>query len=96
MKFILLYKGPATSPEASHTDWPEWFQKIGPALVDRGSPMMNGLTVQADSSRPVPGDQLNGFSIIQADSVEAARLLIADHPYLMLGADYSIEMYEIK
>jgi hypothetical protein len=24
--FMLLYNGPATTPEASHEGWPEWFR----------------------------------------------------------------------
>ena len=35
-RFLLLYNGPPTSPQASHEDWPEWFEKVGDALVDVG------------------------------------------------------------
>ena len=47
-RFLLLYKGPPTPPQASHGGWPEWFTEIGDGLVDLGSPMANGVVVHAD------------------------------------------------
>jgi len=41
-KFLLLYKGPATPPDASHDGWPQWFNKLEDKLVDRGLPMAHG------------------------------------------------------
>jgi hypothetical protein len=38
MRFLLLYSGPPTPPDSSHEGWPEWFSKVGDALVDLGSP----------------------------------------------------------
>jgi hypothetical protein len=35
-RFMLLYVGPATPPDASHEGWPEWFDKLGDRVVDRG------------------------------------------------------------
>ncbi|HLZ14938.1 MAG TPA: hypothetical protein VKQ34_03000 [Candidatus Saccharimonadales bacterium] len=96
MKYIVLYKGPATAPDASHAGWPEWFQRIGDALVDRGSPMMHGTAVRGDGAAAPASIGVNGYSIIQADSIDAARSLVASHPYLALGEQYSVELFEIK
>jgi len=94
-KFMLLYSGPATGPDASHAGWPEWFQKVGDNLVDKGSPMMHGLTVRpSNASESVA--PFNGYSIIQAEDSDAATALAAQHPYVALGDQYRIEMFEIK
>jgi hypothetical protein len=31
-RFLVLYVGPATPPDASHEGWPEWFAKLGDRL----------------------------------------------------------------
>lgn len=94
-KFIIFYKGLATPPGASHEGWPEWFDKIGDKLVDRGSPMNNGFTVRSDGSTNDSATNLNGFSLIQAQDKDEALSLIKDHPYLAIGkGEYTIEVFE--
>ena len=66
-KFLLLYKGPATPPDASHEGWPEWFNKLGDKLVERGLPMAHGRFLRGDGSTGDSATRLNGYSIIQAD-----------------------------
>jgi hypothetical protein len=93
--FMVLYKGSAPPPNASHEGWPEWFEKIGGALVDVGSPMTDRLSLQADGSSGGETTDLNGYSIIKAEDLPAARDLAKDHPYLSQGAGYTIEIFEI-
>jgi hypothetical protein len=50
-KLLLLYKGPATSPDASHEGWPQWFNKLGDKLVDRGLPMAHGRSLHEWSEK---------------------------------------------
>jgi hypothetical protein len=96
-KYMLLYKGPATPAGASHEKWPVWFGKIGGKLVDRGSPMMNGFVVRSDGSESDSATGLNGYSIIQARDLNAAKHLLKDHPYLSLGqTEYRIEIFELE
>ncbi len=71
-KFILLYKGPATPPGASHEKWPPWFNKVGDKLVDKGSPMDNGLVLHRDGSKSDTATDFNGYSIIQAENINDA------------------------
>ena len=49
-RFMLLYVGPATPPNASHKGWPEWFAKLSDRLIDRGSPMADGRVLHGDGS----------------------------------------------
>jgi hypothetical protein len=94
-RFLLLYNGPPTPPEASHEGWPEWFDKIGEALVDLGSPMANGFVLHGDGSTSGDASSLNGYSIVQAEDRSRALELVRDHPFLALGSDYAIEVFEV-
>lgn len=94
-KYMLLYRGPATPPDASHAGWPEWFEKTGDALAHIGSPMTERSTVHANGTTSTETTSLNGYSIVKADSMDGAVALVKDHPFLALGDAYSIEIYEI-
>jgi hypothetical protein len=96
MRFLLLYHGPATPPDASHEGWPEWFADLGDKLVERGSPMADGLALSGDGSTKSSTAQLNGYSVIQADDVDQALSLVRLHPFLKLGNEYSIEIHSIS
>ena len=94
--FILFYKGPPTPPNASHEKWPDWFRNAGDHLVDRGSPMQNGLILHKDGSTSTPATNLNGYSILQTENLNEALRLIKDHPFLTLGTeDFTVEVFEL-
>jgi len=102
-KFILFYKGPATHPQdmpeekrkAVMAKWGEWMSKVGKALVDMGQPMTNGVSVADDGSK-ASAAELNGYSIIEAKDMEAAKALVADHPFLSdHSGKFSVELYEL-
>ena len=95
MTYILLYRG-ATSPSgASHEGWPEWFAQVGEALVDVGSPMFNGHAVRADGALSDRTADLNGYSLVRADDLQAVRELVREHPFLRASNENSIEIFEI-
>lgn len=95
-KYILLYKGPATPPKASHEKWPAWFDKIGDQLVSIGSPMDNGFVLHGDGSKDDFATNLNGYSIIQARNINTVKSLLKDHPYLAQDSDeFTIEIFEL-
>jgi hypothetical protein len=95
-KFMLLYKGPATPPDASHAAWPAWFEKAGDRLVSIGSPMANGFVVRRAGFQDGSATSLNGYSIVQASDADAVRDLVKDHPYLAQGSDeFTVEIFEL-
>ncbi len=98
MKYILFYKGPITSPDASHKGWMKWFADLGDALVDNGSPMTKGFVAHNDESITdiESTTVLNGYSIIRAKDKDEALALIKSHPYLTLGNEYTIEVFSIR
>jgi hypothetical protein len=102
-KFILLYRGPATpmtdfTPEQSAAQmeaWGQWMGRIGPALVDPGTPFGARSAVADDGSSPAPGD-LNGYGIVEADTIDGARALCDKHPFLTEGKGrFSVEIFEL-
>jgi hypothetical protein len=94
-RYLLLYNGPPAPPDPSHEGWPEWFRKTGDAVVDRGSPMANGLVVHRDGSTSDDTTSLDGYSVVQAEDRSAALDLVRDHPFLALGDEYTIELFEV-
>jgi hypothetical protein len=102
-KYLYLYRGPAT-PMDQFTEeqsaeqmraWGEWMGRVGPALVDGGAPFGARTALADDGTSPAPGD-LNGYTIVEADSIDAARALLDRHPFLSEGKGrFSIDVYEL-
>lgn len=102
-KFILLYRGPAQpmedfTPEQSAEQmqaWGAWMGKLGPAMVDAGAPFGARTAVGDNGTSPAPSDQ-NGYTIVEADSLEAARALTDGHPFLTEGKGrFAVEIFEL-
>ncbi|SRR6266516_3743039 len=92
-RFMVVYVGPPTPPDASHEGWPAWFDKLQDRLVDQGAPLADGRALNGDGSTGSAATCLNGYSIIQAEDINEALGLVKDHPYLAQGRGYSIEAY---
>jgi hypothetical protein len=102
-KFVYLYRGPATpmedfTPEQTAEQtrlWGEWMGQVGPALVDAGAPFATRASVSDDESSADPTD-LNGYTIVEAGSLDEARDLIKAHPFLAEGKGrFAIDVYEL-
>ena len=102
-KFIYLYRGPATpmdnfTPEQAAEQaeaWGQWISRLGPALAEVGSPFGDRGSVADDGTSPAPGD-LNGYSIVEAENLAAAKSLADSHPFLTEGKGrFSVEVFEL-
>ena len=102
-KYILLYKGPATDMSAMTEEqvqsvmaaWQKWMNDLGDALHDVGQPMANGLSLVDDGSSGTPG-LLNGYSIVEAASLDEAKKMSQEHPFLSEGkGNFAIDIYEL-
>ena len=83
------------SPDQGAAKWNDWIERVGPALVDLGAPMANGVSVVDDGSSGEVS-LMNGYSIIQADDLAAAKELIDGHPFLSEGkGNFSVEVFEL-
>ena len=98
-KYALVYHGGAT-PETEEdvaavmAAWGAWMESLGEALTDPGNAFGKSTTVQSDGSTN-PGGGANpatGYSLLEADSLEAAAALAAGCPIRDSGG--SIEVAE--
>ena len=94
-KFLVLYRSDRSAmdqmtqatPEeqqAGMQAWTTWAEKAGPAIVDLGSPL---APVSGGS-----GNQIGGFSILQAESAQAVQAVLDGHPHIADGG--TIEVLE--
>ena len=95
--FLLAYKGGtmAETPEAQEAAmqaWMNWFGTIGEAVVDGGAPFGPSTAVQSDGSTGAATAGLSGYSVLQADSLDAAAALAKGCPVLEVGG--TVEVYE--
>ena len=102
-KYIFLYRGPATpmsdftaEQQAEQMEaWGAWIGRLGPSLADVGNPFGARASLADDGTSPAPGD-LNGYSIVEADSLDGAKALADKHPFLTEGKGrFSVEVFEL-
>lgn len=97
-KYVLLYSG-GSMPESESEQaqamkgWEAWFGKLGKAVVDQGDPFTpKAKSVNSDGSvadGPV-GGTASGYSIVEADSLDAAVKMAKGCPVLQGGAKISV------
>ncbi|HEX3909635.1 MAG TPA: hypothetical protein VHW67_02890 [Solirubrobacteraceae bacterium] len=92
-KYVFAYRGGVMAPteeerEASMAAWGAWFGKLGPAIVDPGNPFGESTSVPGGSAE----SGLTGYTVVQADSLDAASGLAEGCPVLDTGG--SIDVYE--
>jgi hypothetical protein len=98
-KYLFIYHGggmPESEAERARFMglWGAWFQESGGAIVDPGNPVGQTRLVASDGSVGPDGGaaQASGYSIVEADSMDAALAIAKRCPVLMGGA--SIEVAE--
>ena len=102
-KYMMLYKGPATDMSAMAPDqvqeemgrWMAWYGGLGEAVIDMGSPFGMGGSVVDNGSEGTASD-LTGYSIVEADSLDAAKAMTSGHPFIRESTgDYAIDVFEM-
>jgi hypothetical protein len=79
--------------EAVMKAWDGWFAQLGKGLVDGGNPFSTSKKISADGSISAGGvGDATGYSIIEADSLDAATDVAKGCPVLQGGA--SVSVYE--
>ncbi|MDR0300497.1 MAG: YciI family protein [Streptococcaceae bacterium] len=96
-KFMFIYRadmktaaemGANMTPEdmeKMNQAWMAWGGKVGAALLDFGNPTM--------PTEFAVDQTVGGYSILEAESAEAAHALTEGHPHIAMGG--SIDIYEI-
>jgi hypothetical protein len=96
--YLLAYTGgsvPETEEErgAQMAAWGTWFGGLGEAVVDGGNPVGPSKLISADGSvSDGAPSALTGYSVIAADSLDAATELAKGCPVFAVGG--SVEVYE--
>lgn len=104
-RFLVLYLAPAEvlAQMANATEeqkaegmkpWMAWKERAGDAVVDFGSPLMGGHNIAPNSDWTASNNSNTGYSIIQAESLEAAKALLANHPHISWAPGCSIDLHE--
>jgi hypothetical protein len=97
--YIIAYHGgkPPQSPEEGakyKARWRAWVEDLGEAMTDPGSILGRSKTVSADGVSDDGGpNALSGFSIVTADSIEAAIEMAKRCPHVEHG---TIEVAEVR
>ncbi len=95
-KFILLYSGGGAGMsqqerEASMKVWEKWFKGLGKSIVEMGAPFASSKTLSSSGTQDGNGGlAANGYTIFQADDLDAAAKLVKDCPGISEGGKVHI------
>jgi hypothetical protein len=96
-KYLLAYVG-GDQPESEEAGqavmaaWTGWFAGMGEAVVDPGNPVGGSVAVSPDGSVGEATAGVTGYSVISADSLDAALEIARECPHL--AANGRVEVYE--
>lgn len=104
-KYVFVYHAPMTpadaappSPEQMEAvmgEWNAWAGKVGEGMVDFGTPLAGGVRVTPAGTEPSTRE-VAGYSIIEANDLDAALELAKSHPHLNMPGGCEIEVHEAQ
>jgi hypothetical protein len=86
--FLMTNRAPRnyTGSPAAMAAWNAWFEQLGAHLVDRGNPVFERTAL----GNTGPDTQLGGYTLLTADTLEAAVSLAAGCPLLEEGGGVEV------
>lgn len=95
--YLLAYTGGSMAQteserEAAMAAWGGFFQNLGSAVVEVGNPVGASASVTAAGGNGPAASGLSGYSVISAESLDAATALVAECPVLSSGG--KVDVYE--
>ncbi|HZC71476.1 MAG TPA: YciI family protein [Jatrophihabitans sp.] len=96
-KFVYVYAGGsrAETPDAQDQQmqaWMSWLAGLGDAVTDTGAPFGASVTVKSGGSAAGTVSALGGYTIVEAESLDAAAGKADGCPILASGG--TVEVYE--
>ncbi len=93
--YVLVYHGgsmPGSPEEGAKVmqAWTDWFAALGDALVDGGNPASQTRRIAADGSVSDDPNGPSGYSIVKADSLDAAVAIAKGCPVLAGGSTIQV------
>ena len=103
--FLVIYNAPAEameqmaniSPEEQAKGmepWMAWNAKFSDQIVDLGSPLATGQRLNPTGEWNGSTTEVSGYSIVKAETVEAAREIFVDHPHTSWAPGCTIDIHE--
>lgn len=99
--YMIAYVGqpkqPATPEEGqAHMEkWKAWLAGLGEAVINPGSPLGASKLVTSDGTKDDDGSfAMMGFSVVSADSLDAAVAMAEACPYVEIGG--TLKVAELK
>ena len=98
-QYVIVYLGgnQPSSPEEGQqhfAKYMEWISSLGDAAVSPANPLKDTSTVNPDGTVTTGGTStMSGYTIVQADSMEAALSIAKACPFLEFGG--SLEVSEL-
>ena len=104
-KYLFIYHAPTTPADAAPPppeemeavmgEWNTWAGRVGEGMVDFGTPLAGGTRVTTEGTSPSEREVV-GYSIIEAENVDAALELAQGHPHLNMPGGCEIEVHEAQ
>lgn len=98
-QYVIVYLGgnPPSSPEEGKQHFArymDWLSSLGDAAVSPANPLKSTSTVKADGAvAPGSTTKMSGFTIVEAESMDAALAIAKACPFLDIGG--SLEVSEL-
>ena len=98
-KFVITYLGgnqPSTAEEGQQhfARYRQWLSNLGDSAISPANPLANTQTVNPDGSVTAGGSTaMSGFTILEAESMDAALVAARSCPFLEIGG--SLEVSEL-
>ena len=95
-QYVIVYLGGAqpSSPEAGKqhfAKYMEWLSSLGEAAVSPANPLKDTNTVKPDGSVTSGGaSTMSGYTIVEAESMEAALAFAKACPFLDIGGSLEV------
>lgn len=104
-RYLVVYHSPASAMKKMKTATPEemqagmaawmtWAKKCGKKLVDMGAPLTGGVNLKAKGPAAASKRKVTGYSLLEAESMAAAKKLLKGHPHLSWAKGCEIEVHE--
>ena len=102
-KFVVIYHASVSWEQTNNATpedmaegmkaWMAWAEKCGDGLIDMGTPLAGGQRLSKSGASPSDKGVV-GYSILQAENMDAAQALLDGHPHLEWAAGCEIEIHE--
>lgn len=97
-KYMLIYSGGmgmGATPEEQEKimgEWGAWYEQMGASIVDGGAPFGEAKHLKGNGIEDGPlGDTpATGYTLIEADSLDAAAAACENHPHLNHGGQVQV------